>query len=740
MSNDVSLFIVEHIELGKSILIKFPYNKSYIERIKNELFPRVWDKDSKCWITPVSNIASVLSIFPNSIQSQGFKEEFNNQKNFYIENKSLKETEYDIDSNPITLYKHQKQTINYLVNKKQAGVLSEMGCIEGDAQLTIIIDNILIDNTLRYLYKNFDQWKREGKFINTFSMVEGTELSSINVIKDVLYKGEKPVLSLKMLLNNKIEYTIKATEDHKFYTEEGWFELSKIKLTQKIKVKNPNNNLLEFAEIISIIDNGEVTDVYDIMMEGPNHNFIANNIIVHNCGKSFALIYTYKALLEKGLVDKVLVLCPSSLTYNWYNEVLKTNLFVPVIVEGTKEQKINILKSKTGNFFITNYEAIINHRKKNKDEEKKDEKEYLDIEKELTSFIQKHKFMLVIDESHRIKGRSGKVFKFLRKLIKHIQYRYISTGTLIANRPEDAWSQMFVINPNILGTSFFSDFARRFCVTGNNYSEYAIVGYKNLDQLKFIIEQNTIRHLKKDVLDLPDKIYKNYYINMDKKQQNLYNELENNILKVIEEYSEDINKITTNVFTLIEMASNPNLLDDSFPEETEKLKELDILLDENIMISNRKVILWTNFVKNIKLFENRYKKYNPRVVYGAVGNKERQDAVNDFQQDDTVKLFIANPAAAGVGLTLTASDLAIFYDRGFSYTQWAQATDRNHRIGAKNNVEVISLINRDTIDEGIDKVLSNKEDLSDYLTNKNFSHSNKKEVLKKLIKRDAKLF
>lgn len=577
--NGQSLYITETEEFGKVILIKFSYDKDLVFRIKNELFPRKFIVEQKSWITPVVNIAKVLSIFPNASQSEGFKQEFISQKDVYFNNKKLKEIEYEVNSGPITLYKHQKQTINYLVNKKQAGLLSAMGT-----------------------------------------------------------------------------------------------------------------------------------------------------------GKSFSLIYTYKALKEKGLVDKVLVLCPSSLTYNWYNEVLKTEEYIPVIIEGDKEKKISIIKERTGNFFITNFEATINHKKK-----VKGDSEYLDIEQELISFTKLHRCMLVIDESHRIKGRSNRVFTFLKKLTKNMEYRFISTGTLVANKPEDVWSQFHCINPSILGTSFHRDFAQKYCILGNRYSEYAIVGYKNLEQLKFVIEQNSIRHLKEEVLDLPEKNFKNYYVTMGTEQRKLYTELEDNILRVIEN-EEDITNITNNVFTLIEMASNPQLLSENFSYETEKLLELDKILEENIQDSGKKIVLWTNFIGNIKLFSNRYKKYGVREIYGDISNKDRQQAVIDFQTDDKIKLIICNPAAASVGLTLTASSTAVFFDRGFSYTLWAQSVDRIHRISQKSNVEIISLICRDTIDEGVDSSLSSKESVSDYLTNKNYTIGNKKEVLKKLIKRKTGLF
>lgn len=719
-----SLFIAEDTEFGKVIVIKVPYSPNTVFRIKNELFPRKYIKEQKCWVTPVDNIAKTISIFPNAFQSEGFKQEFLIQKDSFFLNKNLKEVEYEINSSPITLLPHQKKDINYLVNKRYAGILNDPGCIDGNAIITIKIDNKIISLSLSDLFI-FNT--TSTSIIETLSMDKCEELRW-NKIKQVLYRGNKQTKELT--LDNK--YKIKATLDHKFYTDnKKWVALNKLKVGQKIAIKGRGK--AGFSTISAITSSG-LLEVYDIVMANPMRNFIVNNIIVHNCGKTFSLIYAYKALKEKGIVNKAFVLCPSSLTYNWYKEILKTKAFTATIIEGTKKQKIELLRKANTDFIITNYEAILSYAKKISyfDEEKDEQKDKLKIEQEVISLIKKDNYCLILDESHRIKGRSGKVFGFLRKIIKYFKARYISTGTLIANKPEDAWSQFYCINPAILGTSFYRDFAKKYCLLGNKYSEYAISGYKNLEQLKFIIEQHSIRRLKKDVLDLPGCSFKNYYITMGSKQKKLYEQLAKRALNVLQE-SNDMRAITSNVFTLIEMASNPQLLDEGFDYETEKLLELDRILDEKINGTNKKVVLWTTFIKNIKLFKDRYKIHKPVVVYGEVSKKDRQKAVDDFQEKENVKLFIGNPEAAGEGLTLTAGTVAIFFDRKYVYTAWEQALCRIHRFSQKESVEIICLINRDTIDEEINNILECKEDLSSYLTNEGVKINNKKERLKRLV-------
>ena len=393
--------------------------------------------------------------------------------------------------------------------------------------------------------------------------------------------------------------------------------------------------------------------------------------------------------------------------------------FSCVVVEGTKKDKINILSTEDVDFYIINYEGIRNNTRNEYNEDGKKigkKKAEHDLEKFLsTDFSTRHKMMLVLDESTSVKNYSTGAFKLLKKMYKNFPCRYISSGTLVANKPEDIWAQMYIVNPDILGSAFYKDFANKYCVLGTSYSKYAIAGYKNLNQLKFVLSQNSIRRLKEDLPNLPEKVFKNYFIDMCQKQAFLYKKLDEEVLSILTT-DDTVETIKNNVIKLMQMSCNPSVIDSSLLSETNKVKELDRILEDRIASGGEKIVLWSYSVDNLKFLYERYKGFNPVLVYGGVKDKkERFDLVQKFQNDDTCKLFIGNPQACSMGITLTKSATAVFYDRDFNQLNWKQAIDRVHRIGQTKTVEIICLINRNTIDEEIESILLSKGAISEFL-------------------------
>jgi len=190
---------------------------------------------------------------------------------------------------------------------------------------------------------------------------------------------------------------------------------------------------------------------------------------------------------------------------------------------------------------------------------------------------------------------------------------------------------------------------------------------------------------------------------------------------------------------LLQIASNPILIDDSYHEESGKEKELTKLL-EQISENNEKCIVWSCFIENIDYFANKYKKYCPRKIHGSMSIEERNKSVDIFKNDDKCKLLFATPQAAKEGLTLTVANHVIFYDRGFNLDDYLQAQDRIHRISQKKTCYIYNIVIENSIDDWIGCLLEAKQqaaflaqgdiDLSEYKDVSDYSYG---ELIKQIL-------
>lgn len=324
-----------------------------------------------------------------------------------------------------------------------------------------------------------------------------------------------------------------------------------------------------------------------------------------------------------------------------------------------------------------------------------------------------NKVMLVVDESSRIKRPSAKRTKEITKFGKYAKYKRIMTGTPITKGPEDSYSQFRFLNPHILGYDSFYSFRARYCIMGG-FENRQIVSYQNIDELTRNIEGHSFRVLKKDCLDLPDKIYQRYPINLSAKQQALYNQLKQSFTA---ELNEEVLKAPEAITRLLRLQQ---IICGWFPSETEskpiedKNPRLEALKDILSDIDS-KVIIWARFRADISLIESMLGELAVS-YHGGISNDQRASSVERFQNDPKVRYFIGQPQSGGIGLTLTAADYAIYYSNSFDLETRLQSEDRCHRIGTKNNITYIDIEAPKTIDTKIIKALRDKKSLADIVT------------------------
>jgi len=327
--------------------------------------------------------------------------------------------------------------------------------------------------------------------------------------------------------------------------------------------------------------------------------------------------------------------------------------------------------------------------------------------------IMSNKVMLVVDESSRIKTPGAKRTKVITKFAKDVKYKRIMTGTPVTKGPEDVYSQFKFLDPFILGYDSYYSFRARYCVMGG-YENRQIVSYNNVDELTNSIEGHSFRVLKKDCLDLPEKIYQRHPVELSKNQRKLYDQLRKDFVTELEGEHLSAPEAITRLLRMQQIICGWFPTEEGGMEIDEKNTRLTALIDLLPDIEC-KVIIWARFKRDIKAIGEAL---GDKAVsyYGEVSNDDREVAVDRFQNDPKVRYFIGQPQSGGIGLTLTAAECAIYYSNSFDLETRMQSEDRCHRIGTKNNVTYIDFESPKTIDTKIINALREKKNLADTIT------------------------
>ena len=313
--------------------------------------------------------------------------------------------------------------------------------------------------------------------------------------------------------------------------------------------------------------------------------------------------------------------------------------------------------------------------------------------------------MCAADEMHKMKNPQVQQTKGFLKCLS--ECRIGMTGTPLMNSPLD----LYVILKWLGYESHaFYSFKKHYCVMGG-YGGYEVVGYKNMEQLTAQINDIMLRRLKSEVLDLPEKTYIDEIVEMETKQSKLYDEIEAGIKNELAMGTLDLTNPLSTLIRLRQCTGYTGIVSDCIFESA-KLDRMEDLIEEAVS-NNQKVIVFSNWTQMTDIVEQRLNKYNPAVITGETNDSYRQSMVTKFQEDNNCKVIIGTIGAMGTGLTLTAGSVVIFLDEPWNRALFDQAVDRAHRIGAKSNVTIYSLMCKDTVDERIHDIIYKKGVMSD---------------------------
>lgn len=432
-------------------------------------------------------------------------------------------------------------------------------------------------------------------------------------------------------------------------------------------------------------------------------------------GKSKVLIDTVAYLSNTMQIDFALIIAPKGVYRNWINKEIPQHFpddirhsvcfWQSTDTKTYKKQVQNFFSSKEPGIkiFVMNVEAFSSA---------KGQKAGLWMAKNFGA-----KGLIAIDESTTIKNHKAKRTKTLTKIAAEFKYRRLLTGSPVTKSPMDLFSQFQFLDSSILGYTSYYAYQGRYAVlqkrTMGNHSFQQVLGYRNLDELSDKIDPFTYRVLKKDCLDLPDKIYTVRHVPLTMEQIRIYKEIQKEAMTLLNN-GELVSapQVITQMLRLQQLLSGHLKTDDGDMVEvpTQRLDAMMSCIEE----VSGKIIIWSRFRYDIIHIRNALvKAYGDRAVvsyYGDTSDDDRQRAIDSFQNGEA-RFFVANPATAGYGLTLTEANTVIYYANDFNLETRIQSEDRCHRIGQKNAVTYIDLIAEKTIDEKIVKSLRDKIDI-----------------------------
>lgn len=418
-------------------------------------------------------------------------------------------------------------------------------------------------------------------------------------------------------------------------------------------------------------------------------------------GKTLEVIALIDTFYKEG---SSIVIAPTSLIFNWEMEFKKFAPNIPVeVIYGLSREGENIRNAyNQKKVLITSYESL-----------------RMDIDK-----YENMKFKtIIVDEAQFIKNPDALKTLACKKL--KAESKFALTGTPIENSLMDLWSIFDFILPGYMKTK--KEFAKAY----ENFQDKELLQELNKKSSPFIL-----RRLKSDVLNLKEKVEVYAYSVMSEPERKLYEKYLHEAQEEITSEDYQISHVLSLLTRLRELACEPRLFLDDVKTKNSKLDMLLDIVHEKID-DGHKMLIFSQFTSMFGFIEERLKEDNIKFLEltGKTPAKDRIDLVNEFNGNEDIKVFLISLKAGGTGLTLTSADTVIHYDPWWNLAAMNQATDRTYRIGQEKQVNVIKLINKDTIEDRIVELQNRKQLLSnEVISEEDFFNRLTKDDIKNLFK------
>ena len=417
-----------------------------------------------------------------------------------------------------------------------------------------------------------------------------------------------------------------------------------------------------------------------------------------------------------------LIICGvNGLKWNWVNEVkTHSNESARILGQRKRANRIVIdgnsaklddlrhLDEIDDYFIITNVESLRD----------------ANITSELHKLCEKNVInMIAADEVHKMKNPSSQQGKAFLKL--KADTMIAMTGTPLMNTPLDLYIIMKWLG---FEKHSFYQFKAHYCTMGG-FGGYQVIGYRNLEELQEQLNDIMLRRLKSDVLDLPDKLHVDEFVEMTPKQKQIYDEVTASIKMNIDQIKMENNPLAE-LIRMRQATGYTGILSSTI-KESAKLDRMEELVDDAVQ-NGKQVVIFSNWTQMTDaIWARLHNKYRLSIITGETKDIDRQDNVAEFQSGGS-QVIVGTIGAMGTGRTLTAGTVEIFMDEPWNRANKEQAEDRCHRVGTKENVTSYTIMCKNTIDERIHDLILQKGAMADAIVDGKIT-ANKSDLLNYLL-------
>jgi non-specific serine/threonine protein kinase len=408
-------------------------------------------------------------------------------------------------------------------------------------------------------------------------------------------------------------------------------------------------------------------------------------------GKTIQALSSLQRFRDNNESMTAIVVCPTTLMFNWENEIKK---FTPKLTYRIHHGGERIRDKK----IFVDHDVIITT--------------YGTLRSDIKFMLETNFDYIVLDESQAIKNPQSKVTK--AACLLNAKNRLCMSGTPLQNNTFDIYAQMNFLNPGMLGSVEY--FRNEFATPIDKFGER-----EHKEHLKKLLFPFILRRTKEQVAkDLPEKTETILFCEMEEEQRNIYdayrNDYRDKILGVIKEQGIQKSQLTIlqGLMKLRQICDSPAIMNESeqMPNVSVKLDELSREITENI--GNHKALVFSQFLGMLGLIREKLTELGVKFEYfdGSTSAVDREKAIQSFQKNDEVRVFLISLKAGGVGLNLTAADYVYIVDPWWNPAVEQQAIDRTHRIGQTKNIFAYRMICKDTIEDKILQLQDKKRALA----------------------------